>query len=95
VRDRRGSALARVAGPAVGFGPRRGTARTREQRAAGKGEATRAVVKELGFRAESEEQRYSPFSFSFSIISKHFQMILNPNLNLNQTTPTKNSNATS
>jgi hypothetical protein len=34
------------------------------------------------------------FSFSFSNISKHFQLILNPILNLNQTTPTKNSNAT-
>jgi hypothetical protein len=34
------------------------------------------------------------FSFSFSIISKHFQMILESNLNLNQTTHLKNLNAT-
>jgi hypothetical protein len=34
------------------------------------------------------------FSFTFSIISKHFQMILKPNLNLNQTTHLKNLNAT-
>jgi hypothetical protein len=48
----------------------------------------------LGCRPESKEKRYSPFSFSFSNISKHFQMILKPNLNLNQTAPIKNSNAT-
>jgi hypothetical protein len=35
----------------------------------------------------------NPFPFSFSKISKHFQMVLNPILNLNQTTLTKNSNA--
>jgi hypothetical protein len=34
------------------------------------------------------------FSFSFSNISKHFQIILNPLLNLNQTTHLKNLNAT-
>jgi hypothetical protein len=45
-------------------------------------------------QAESRGEKEFPFSFSFSIISKHFQMILNPILNLNQTTPTKNSNAT-
>jgi hypothetical protein len=74
-----------VTGPVAGFGPRPGNGARTET--TGRGE-------ELGFWAESEEERYSPFSFSFSIISKHFQMILNPNLNLNQTTPTKNSNAT-
>jgi hypothetical protein len=34
------------------------------------------------------------FLFSFQIFSKHFQMILNPILNLNQSTQYKNSNAT-
>jgi hypothetical protein len=34
------------------------------------------------------------FFFFFLNITKHFQMILNPNLNLNQTTHHKNSNAT-
>jgi hypothetical protein len=60
-------------------------ARARKQRAAGE--------KELGFRAESEEKEEFCFLFSFSIISKHFQMILKPNLNLNQTTHLKNLNA--
>jgi hypothetical protein len=48
---------------------------------------------EMGCRAESEEKGIF-FSFSFSIISKHFQIILESNLNLNQTTQTKNLNAT-
>jgi hypothetical protein len=46
---------------------------------------------ELG---QKQEERKFSFSFSFSIISKHFQMILESNLNLNQTTHLKNSNAT-
>jgi hypothetical protein len=41
-----------------------------------------------------ERNEISFFSFSFSNISKHFQLILNSILNLNQTTPTKNLNAT-
>jgi hypothetical protein len=45
-------------------------------------------------QAENREENEIPFSFSFSNISKHFKMILDPILNLNQTTPTKNSNAT-
>jgi hypothetical protein len=35
------------------------------------------------------KERKIPFSFSFSNISKHFQIILNPLLNLNQTTQYK------
>jgi hypothetical protein len=48
----------------------------------------------MGCRAESEEKEIFSFSVSFSIISKHFQMILKPNLNLNQTTHHKNLNTT-
>jgi hypothetical protein len=40
-----------------------GKRRVREQRAAGKGEATRAAVKELGFRAKSEEKGKFLFFF--------------------------------
>jgi hypothetical protein len=59
-----------------------------KEKHAGRGE-------EMGCRAESEEKgNFLFFSFSFSIISKHFQMILESNLNLNQTAQTKNSNAT-
>jgi hypothetical protein len=48
----------------------------------------------IGLPGRKQGREVNSFSFSFSIISKHFQMILNPILNLNQTTPTKNSNAT-
>jgi hypothetical protein len=44
--------------------------------------------------AENREEKRIPFSFSFSNISKHFKMILNHLLNLNQTTQYKNLNAT-
>jgi hypothetical protein len=47
-----------------------------------------------GFHRAKAGENEIPFSFSFSIISKHFQMVLNPILNLNQTTQHKNSNAT-
>jgi hypothetical protein len=39
--------------------------------------------------AKNQEEKRIPFLFSFSNISKHFQMILNPLLNLNQTTQYK------
>jgi hypothetical protein len=47
-----------------------------------------------GLLGRKPKERKIPFSFSFSNISKHFQIIVNPLLNLNQTTPYKNSNAT-
>jgi hypothetical protein len=47
-----------------------------------------------GCWARIETSTENPFPFSFSKISKHFQLILNPILNLNQTTHHKNSNAT-
>jgi hypothetical protein len=76
------------AGPTTlaGLGPggTRGTARAREV------SGPRGRVGLPGQKRGREVQSF----FFFSIISKHFQMILNPNLNLNQTTPTKNSKAT-
>jgi hypothetical protein len=51
-------------------------------------------MKEWAAGPKARKEVNSFFSFSFSNISKHFQMILNPNLNLNQTTHHKNSNAT-
>jgi hypothetical protein len=45
-------------------------------------------------RPKAREENKIPFLFSFSSISKHFQLFLNPILNLNQTTQYKNSNAT-
>jgi hypothetical protein len=42
-----------------------------------------------GFHRAKAGENEIPFSFSFSIISKHFQMVLNPILNLNQTTQHK------
>jgi hypothetical protein len=54
----------------------------------------RAARGENGLPGRKREERRFSFSFSFSIISKHFQMILKPNLNLNQTTHLKNLNAT-
>jgi hypothetical protein len=58
------------------------------------GGATRAVEKDWAAGPKAREGSETLFSFFFSNISKHFQLILNPILNLNQTTPTKNSNAT-
>jgi hypothetical protein len=37
----------------------------------------------VGLLGRKQGREVQSFSFSFSIISKHFQMILNPNLNLN------------
>jgi hypothetical protein len=48
----------------------------------------------IGLPGRKRGERRFSFSFSFSIISKNFQMILKPNLNLNQTTHLKNLNAT-
>jgi hypothetical protein len=48
----------------------------------------------IGLLGRKQGREVNFFSFSFSIISKYFQMILNPILNLNQTTLTKNSNTT-
>jgi hypothetical protein len=48
----------------------------------------------VGLPTKNRKEKRIPFSFFFSNISKHFQIILNPLLNLNQTTQYKNSNAT-
>jgi hypothetical protein len=48
----------------------------------------------IGLPGQKLRREKNSVSFSFSNISKHFQMILNPLLNLNQTTQYKNSNAT-
>jgi hypothetical protein len=53
--------------------PKRGTARARRQWATGKEEATRAAVKELGFRAESEEKGKFLFLFPFQIFQSIFK----------------------
>jgi hypothetical protein len=42
--------------------------------------------KRIGLPGQKRGEGNFSFSFSFSIISKYFQMILKPNLNLNQTT---------
>jgi hypothetical protein len=55
------------------------------------GPRERGARAELGQKQKGEK---NPFLFFFSKFSKHFQMILNPLLNLNQTTQYKNSNAT-
>jgi hypothetical protein len=65
-----------------------------EKQAATRGGGLRASDGPPGFTGWKPGRMKSFFSFFSSIISKHFQMILNPILNLNQTTPTKNSNAT-
>jgi hypothetical protein len=65
-------------------------ARPRRRRPAGGEErAARAGLR----REAAREQRENKKSF-FQFFKFLFQMILNPNLNLNQTTQTKNSNAT-
>jgi hypothetical protein len=50
--------------------------------------------KKVGLPGRKRGERRFSFSFSFSIISMYFQMILKPNLNLNQTIHLKNLNAT-
>jgi hypothetical protein len=62
--------------------------RAREQ-AAARGGGLWARDGPLGFTGRKPGRMKSLFFFSFSIISKHFQMILNPILNLNQTTQHK------
>jgi hypothetical protein len=72
----------------------RGDGPRAEKQAAARGGGLRARDGPPGFTCRKPRRMKSLFSFSFSIISKHFQIILNPILNLNQTTLTKNSNAT-
>jgi hypothetical protein len=55
------------------------------------GRSARKVSRPQGRLGQNED---FSFSFSFLIISKHFQMILKPNLNLNQNTHLKILNAT-
>jgi hypothetical protein len=87
--------LRAVAGPAAEVGPG-GTRRARAETGDGPlgSEGKRAAGKGVGLPTENRKEKRIPFSFSFSNISKHFQIILNPLLNLNQTTHLKNLNAT-
>jgi hypothetical protein len=75
-----------VAGPA-GLGPRQGSG-TRAHR------SNRAAGKSWAAGPKARKGSKFLFLFSFSNISNHFQIILNPLLNLNQTTHHKNLNAT-
>jgi hypothetical protein len=91
-----------LAGPAAGLGPSGEATRAHGRQAGHRqrkngpraGGATRAAEKDWAAGPKAREGSETLFSFSFSNISKHFQLILNSILNLNQTTPTKNSNAT-
>jgi hypothetical protein len=75
-----------LTGPAAGLDPRRGNgeakmvARVGGRRATGEGWAA---------GPKAEKRNKTPFLFFFLNISKHFQIILNPLLNLNQTTQYK------
>jgi hypothetical protein len=82
--------LRAVAGPAAEVGPG-GTRRARAETGDG---PLGSEGKGVGLPTENRKEKRIPFSFSFSNISKHFQIILNPLLNLNQTTHLKNLNAT-
>jgi hypothetical protein len=64
----------------------RGDGPRAEKQAAARGGGLRARDGPLGFIGRKPGRMKSLFLFSFSIISKHFQMVLNPILNLNQTT---------
>jgi hypothetical protein len=72
----------------------RGDGPRAENQAAARGGGLAGELWTAGLHRPKTGENEIPFSFSFSIISKHFQMVLNPILNLNQTTQHKNSNVT-
>jgi hypothetical protein len=87
------------AGPATGLGPRTGRGEKKTGRARGERQ-TRARCRAAeenkagpGCWAETEEERKSLSFFLFQIFKAFFKKILNPLLNLIQTTQYKNSNA--
>jgi hypothetical protein len=73
------AALARFAGPAAGFGPRRDATRALGDGPRGRGsggELEQAAVKKLGFRAENEEMKIFIFFFFFFLF-KYYKAFSN------------------
>jgi hypothetical protein len=96
-REKETAAAARARAGLAGLGPRRGNGeRPTRGEASGRGDGgLRAKDGLLGFTGQKPGRRMKFLFFFLFKYFKHFQMILNPILNLNQTTQYKNSNATS